>query len=58
MRDKYSTEEDKYCYPGTDVLVNLLNIKDADKLSEAEIDFTLARYRSYESNIVAMKVIS
>ncbi len=58
MRDKYGTEEDKYCYPGTDVLVNLLNIKDAEKLSEAEIDFTLARYRSYESNIVELQQLT
>lgn len=51
MRDKYGTGEDKYCYPGTDVLVNILNIRDAVELSEAEIDFTMERYRSYESNI-------
>ncbi|WP_165311060.1 Fic/DOC family protein [Vibrio ziniensis] len=58
MRDKYGSGEDKYCYPDTDVLVNLLNIHDAVELSEAEIEFTTERYRSYESNIEELQQLN
>ncbi|WP_448107400.1 Fic/DOC family protein [Pseudomonas azerbaijanoccidentalis] len=34
--DKYGTEQAPDCYPGTDVLVNLLDLHDADDLDEAE----------------------
>ncbi len=51
MRDKYGIGHDKYCYQGTDVLINNLNIHDADELSEAEIAFTTARYLNYQSEI-------
>lgn len=34
--DKYGTENDPYCYPGTNVLRNLLNIEDDEELAEAE----------------------
>ncbi len=51
MRDKYVIGHDKYCYQGTDVLINNLNIHDADELSEAEIAFTTARYLNYQSKI-------
>ncbi|SDF57543.1 hypothetical protein [Idiomarina zobellii] len=47
MRDKYGVAEDKYCYPGTDILINLLDIKDADLLAEAEVAFTAERYKTY-----------
>ena len=40
MPDKYSTGSDPYCYPGTDVLRNLQNIRDADALSELERTLT------------------
>jgi len=50
MRDKYGVAEDKYCYPGTDILINLLDIKDADLLAEAEVAFTAERYKTYTSN--------
>ena len=49
MRDKYGVEHDSYCYPGSDVLVNLLNIRDPDELAEAEAEFTAERYRTYEA---------
>lgn len=49
MRDKYGVEHDSYCYPGSDVLVNLLNIRDPQELAEAETAFTAERYRTYES---------
>ena len=34
--DKYGVDQDPACYPGTDVLINLLNLQDADDLAEAE----------------------
>ncbi|WP_233080035.1 hypothetical protein [Rheinheimera soli] len=49
MRDKYGVEHDSYCYPGSDVLINLLNIKNSQELAEAETEFTAERYRTYES---------
>lgn len=49
MRDKYGVTQDKYCYPDSDVLINLLNIREADTLAEAEAEFTAERYRTYQS---------
>ena len=34
--DKYGTDQAPDCYPGTEVLVNLLDLHDADDLDEAE----------------------
>jgi cell filamentation protein len=51
MPDKYGVLQDKYCYPGTDVLVNLLHIKDPDVLAEAEAEFTAVRFQTYQSTI-------
>ncbi len=50
MRDKYGISQDIYCYSGTDVLINLLNIRDVEVLQEAEIAFTTERYLSYKSD--------
>ncbi|HHQ2585827.1 TPA: Fic/DOC family protein [Providencia rettgeri] len=50
MRDKYGISQDIYCYSGTDVLINLLNIRDIEILEEAEIAFTTERYLSYQSD--------
>lgn len=49
MRDKYGVEHDSYCYLGSDVLINLLNIEDPQELAEAETEFTAERYRTYKS---------
>ena len=38
--DKYGTDDDPYCYPGSNVLQNLLNIEDDDELAEAEAELT------------------
>ena len=35
-RDKYGTGSDPYCYPGSDILINTLNIRDDRLLEEAE----------------------
>ncbi len=47
MRDKYGVAQDKYCYPDSDVLINLLNIRNSDELAEAETEFSAERYRTY-----------
>lgn len=40
----YDDEQDvKYCYPGTNVLKNKLNIRDLDILHEAERDYSSVR---------------
>lgn len=49
MRDKYGISQDHYCYPNSDVLINLLNIRDGNTLAEAETEFTAERYRTYIS---------
>ncbi|RVU37040.1 cell filamentation protein Fic [Rheinheimera riviphila] len=51
MPDKYGVLQDKYCYPDTDVLINLLNIRDADLLAEAEAEITAVRYQTYLSSV-------
>ena len=51
MRNKFGVTQDKYCYPDSDVLVNLLNIRDAGKLAEAETEFSAHRYITYQSSI-------
>ncbi|WP_159651079.1 Fic/DOC family protein [Vibrio atypicus] len=55
MRDKYGVYHDKYCYPGCDVLINLLNLRDADELAEAEVAFTAERYRTYQSSLSSIE---
>lgn len=58
MRDKYGVTQDKYCYPDSDVLVNLLNIRDANKLADAEAEFTAHRYITYQSSIQTLSDFS
>lgn len=38
--DKYGAGQDPYCYPGTDILINKLNIKNDVSLEIAERDLT------------------
>jgi len=40
MIDKYGTEQDPYCYPNSQVLKNLLDIKDENTLEKAERELT------------------
>ena len=49
MRDKYGVAQDKYCYPASDVLINLLDIRESDILDQAEAEFTAERFRTYDS---------
>ncbi len=40
----YDDEQDaEYCYPGTNILKNKLNIRDLDTLHDAERDFSSVR---------------
>lgn len=54
MRDKYGVTQDRYCYPDSDVFINLLDIHAADLLAEAEAEFTAERYRTYEAPKLAL----
>ncbi|WP_111976839.1 Fic/DOC family protein [Algibacillus agarilyticus] len=54
MRDKYGANQDSYCYFGTDILINKLNITDHAELSAAELEFTAFRYSEYTSNITSL----
>ncbi|MBC3766144.1 Fic/DOC family protein [Neptunicella marina] len=55
MHDKYGAEFDGYCYPDTTVLVNLLNIRNQEHLTQAETEFTIERYRSYSAPVLSAK---
>lgn len=43
-------QDNKYCYPNSDVLINKLNIKDAKSLFEAEKKFTAIRLHELQEN--------
>jgi cell filamentation protein len=58
MRDKYGVAHDKYCYPNSDVLINLLDIRESALLDEAETEFTAERYRTYEPSQQALSDFS
>lgn len=50
--DVYTTVQSLYCYPDSDVLKNKLNIRDRDKLKQAEEEITaLKQYILMESPI-------
>jgi cell filamentation protein len=48
MSSKYGADQDAYCYPGTNVFINLLNITDQNLLDQAELEFTQWRMEQYE----------
>lgn len=50
MPDKYGVGEDGYCYPGSTVLRNRLDIRDEPTLSEAEQQLTAIAAGSIEFN--------
>ena len=45
-------EDTIYCYPGTDVLVNKLDIHDADLLQNAERDLTARRLIQLQDHLI------
>jgi cell filamentation protein len=48
MNDKYGVYQDAYCYPNTDVLINLLDIREHAALEAAEVEFTKFRLLQLE----------
>lgn len=48
MPDKYGVGDDPYCYPGTDVLKNRLNLTDASELEQVEAEITALRAETLE----------
>ncbi|EGQ8073724.1 cell filamentation protein Fic [Vibrio vulnificus] len=55
MRDKYGAELDHYCYPDSNTLVNLLDIRDSDDLDKAEVAFSELRYIEYSSSVLTLE---
>ncbi|WP_194091713.1 Fic/DOC family protein [Vibrio hibernica] len=55
MRDKYGVAQDHYCYPSSNTLINLLDIRDSEKLDEAEVAFSEHRYIEYSSLVSALE---
>ncbi|TRX57149.1 putative adenosine monophosphate-protein transferase Fic [Thalassomonas sp. M1454] len=47
MVDKYGVNDDPYCYPGTDVLINLFGISSNDVLENVEAELTAIRLTQY-----------
>ena len=46
----YNDQQDiKYCYPGTNVLKNKLDIRDLDFLHDAERDYSSIRHRKCQT---------
>ncbi|MDR7119087.1 putative adenosine monophosphate-protein transferase Fic [Rheinheimera soli] len=48
MTDKYGVGNDPYCYPGTSILINLLDIHSEAELEEAEVELTSFRLKNFE----------
>ncbi len=48
MQDKYGVQRDIYCYSGTSILKNKLNIQSSEMLESAETEFTLVRAEEYK----------
>lgn len=40
MPIKYGTDRDPYCYDGTEILINRLNIRDTQTLEQAELELS------------------
>ncbi len=55
MRDKYGAAQDHYCYPRSNILINLLDIRDSEKLDEAEVAFSEHQYIEYTSLISGLE---
>ena len=58
MRDKYEVAHDKYCYPDSSILVNLLDIRDPERLALAEAEFSAERYRTYQASQLSLSDFS
>jgi cell filamentation protein len=47
---KYGSEDSQYCYPGTNVLKNKLDIKDKELLEEADALYSAQRLLELQAN--------
>lgn len=56
MRDKYGIGQDPYCYPGTTILRNLLDIHNEDELEEAEYELTSLRLDAFVPDFDNLKL--
>jgi cell filamentation protein len=57
MSDKYgSGQDEQYCYPNSNVLINKLGLSDEGALEAAEIALTQARIEQYEPNFDDMSL--
>ncbi|MDG2394397.1 MAG: hypothetical protein P8M49_12840 [Thalassotalea sp.] len=50
MVDKYGVNDDPYCYPGTDVLINQFEISSNDILESVESELTAIRLAQYHDS--------
>lgn len=50
MVDKYGVNDDPYCYPGTDVLINQFEIFSNDILEKVEAELTAIRLAQYHDS--------
>ncbi len=48
MHDKYGVIHDPLCYPNSSILINLLDIRDADELEKVEANLTYLRAELFE----------
>lgn len=53
MSDKYGVSQDPDCYPNSSVLVNKLNIRDAQELEAVEAELTQLRSESFGAGFAA-----
>ena len=50
--------DSKYCYPGTDVLINKLNIRNQRELFEAEKKLTFVRLQKLQTEPISKRKIT
>ncbi len=51
MEEIYKDRGSIHCYPGTNILINKLNIKDGEKLSKYEAKITAAKSLALKKNV-------
>lgn len=54
MRNKYGAGTDPYCYPGTDTLRNLLDIRDQAELAIVEAELALTRAEQFDADLTQL----
>ncbi|MES2933916.1 MAG: putative adenosine monophosphate-protein transferase Fic [Pseudomonadota bacterium] len=56
MSDKYGVDQDIYCYPNSNVLINKLGLFTQSELNEAELEFTQYRIEQYVPDFEAFSL--